>query len=60
MTTDFVANQQNGDWEMVGDGWTEDEKASKQLTALELHGAGLNIHRKILQVHRTGQDQSQP
>lgn len=31
-----------------------------KLTAFKLHGTGLNVHWEILQVHRAGQDKSQP
>ena len=33
---------------------------NKGLTAFKLHGTGLNVHWEILQVHRAGQDKSQP
>ena len=40
------------------DGW--EGKRRKRLTAFKLHCTGLNVHGEILQVHRAGQDESQP
>lgn len=33
---------------------------SSMLTALQLHGAGLDVHGEVLQVHGAGEDESQP
>lgn len=38
----------------------EEEGDRGRLTAFKLHGTGLNIHGEVLQVHRAGQDESQP
>lgn len=36
------------------------KRKARRLTAFKLHGTRLNVHWEILQVHRAGQDKSQP
>lgn len=38
--------------------WKAQTKA--MLTTFQLHGTCLDVHRKVLQIHRAGQDESQP